>query len=49
MTGEFEKQLRQLNLDKDEFDKILEVLSSAGDEFPCLASSFSISTYILIL
>lgn len=37
MTGEFEKQLQQLNLDKDAFNKILEVLSSAGDEFPCLA------------
>jgi ferredoxin-thioredoxin reductase catalytic subunit len=37
MSGEFEKQLRHLNLDKDVLDNILKALSSAGDEFPCLA------------
>ena len=36
MTGEFEKHLRQMNLDKEVVSEILEVLGSAGSEFPCL-------------
>ena len=37
MTGEFEKQLRQMKLDNQVFEKIVEMIRVAGDEFPCLS------------
>jgi hypothetical protein len=37
MTGEFEKQISQRNLERDEVKEILAIIGSAGEEFPCLS------------
>jgi hypothetical protein len=36
MTGEFEKQIDQMKLGKEQTETILSVINSAGKEFPCL-------------
>lgn len=37
MTGEFEKRLGLLNLDKTSFENVNQLFSEAGNEFPCLS------------
>jgi hypothetical protein len=36
MRGEFEKQIEQLKITNDQTEIILNVINSAGKEFPCL-------------
>jgi hypothetical protein len=35
--GEFEKQLKQMNLEKNEVENIVQMICSAREEFPCLS------------
>jgi len=37
MTGEFEKQLKQMKLDSEAAEKIMKIINAAGEEFPCLS------------
>jgi hypothetical protein len=37
MNGEFEKQLNTLKMDTTTKAKILQIIHSAGDDFPCLS------------
>jgi hypothetical protein len=37
MATEFEKQVNQLALDAATRDKIIQILTAAGKEFPCLS------------
>jgi len=36
MRGEFEKQIDQMKIGKDQTETFLAVINSAGKEFPCL-------------
>jgi hypothetical protein len=37
MTGEFERQLKQMKLGDEVTERIVKMINAAGDGFPCLS------------